>query len=62
MYQLDEILENKVINKLISGFERSPDQLNKPHESDAEIIQINDKTKLAVTTDSISEEISTGFV
>ena len=40
MYQLNEILENKVINKLISGFERSSNQLNKPHESDAEIIQL----------------------
>jgi thiamine-monophosphate kinase len=61
MYQLSEILENKVINNLISDFERSPDQLNKPHESDAEIIQLNDNTKLAITTDSISEEISTGL-
>ena len=61
MYQLDEILENKNINSLISGFERSPYQLNKPHESDAEIIQLNDNTKLAITTDSISEEISTGL-
>lgn len=63
MYQLNEILENKVINSLISGFERSPDQLNQPHESDAEIIKLNetDSIKLAVTTDSISEEISTGL-
>lgn len=61
MYQLNEILENKIINNLIAGFERSPDQLNKPHESDAEIIQLNDNTKLAITTDSISEEISTGL-
>ena len=60
MYQLNEILENKVISNLISGFERSPDQLNKPHESDAEIIQLG-ILKLAVTTDSISEEISTGL-
>ncbi|MBP1683766.1 MAG: hypothetical protein H6Q27_1333, partial [Ignavibacteriaceae bacterium] len=61
MYQLNEILENKIINSLISGFERSPHQLNYPHESDAEIIQLNDNTKLAITTDSISEEISTGL-
>jgi thiamine-monophosphate kinase len=60
MYQLNEILENKVINNLIAGFERSPNQLNKPHESDAEIIQLG-SIKLAVTTDSISEEISTGL-
>jgi thiamine-monophosphate kinase len=60
MYQLNEILENKIINSLISGFERSPDQINKPHESDAEIIQLG-TLKLAVTTDSISEEITTGL-
>ena len=61
MYQLNSILENHAINKLIESFDRSPLQLNGPHESDAEIIQLNDKTKLAVTTDSISEEISTGL-
>jgi thiamine-monophosphate kinase len=61
MYKLNSILENQTINKLIESFERSPAQLNKPHESDAEIIQLNDNTKLAITTDSISEEISTGL-
>jgi thiamine-monophosphate kinase len=60
MHQLNEILENKVINNLIEGFERSPHQLNKPHESDAEIIQIGE-LKLAITTDCISEEILTGL-
>jgi thiamine-monophosphate kinase len=60
MYQLNQILENKVINNLISGFERSPNQLNKPHESDSEIVKFG-KVKLAVTTDSISEEITTGL-
>ena len=61
MHQLDSILENKIINNLISEFERSPLQLNKPHESDSEIVLLNENTKIAVTTDSISEEISTGF-
>lgn len=60
MYQLNEILENIIINNLISGFERSPHQLNNPHESDAEIVQLSE-LKLAITTDSISEEISTGL-
>ena len=60
MYQLNEILENKIINNLISEFDRSPNQVNKPHESDAEIIQISNH-RLAVTTDSISEEITTGL-
>ena len=63
MHQLNSILENKAINNLIATFKRSPMQLNKSHESDAEIIQLNDfnNTKLAITTDSISEEISTGL-
>ena len=61
MYKLNSILENQTINKLIESFERSPKQLNKPHKSDAEIIRLNDNTKLAITTDSISEEISTGL-
>ncbi len=60
MYKLDEISENKTINSFIADFKRSPDQLNKPHESDAEIICLGN-LKLAITTDSISEEISTGL-
>ena len=60
MYKLNSILENQKINKLLSDFRRSPHQLNKPHESDAEIIKLNDAL-LAITTDSISEEILTGL-
>ncbi|MBT8380741.1 MAG: thiamine-monophosphate kinase [Ignavibacteriaceae bacterium] len=60
MYKLNSILENRTINQLISDFKRSPNQLNKPHESDAEILKLNN-TLLAVTTDSISEEISQGL-
>jgi len=60
MYKLNSILENQSINKLISGFKRSPYQVNKTHESDAEIIKLNDGL-LAITTDSISEEILTGL-
>ena len=61
MHQLNSIAENKLINKLIEKFERSPLQLNNPHQTDAEIIKLNDNTKIALTTDSISEEISTGL-
>jgi len=60
MYKLNSIIENQKINKLLSDFKRSPHQLNKPHESDAEIIKLNDGL-LAITTDSISEEILTGL-
>ena len=60
MYKLTDISENSIINSLITGFDRSPDQLNRTHESDAEIIRIGDLV-LTITTDSISEEISTGL-
>ncbi len=60
MHELNEISENKLINSLIAGLDRSPDQLNKPHESDAEIIRVGN-LNLAVSTDSISEEIETGL-
>ncbi len=60
MYKLESILENHKINKLLSDFKRSPQQLNKTHESDAEILILNDAL-LAITTDSISEEILTGL-
>ena len=60
---LNEISENNFINSLISGFKRSPMQINKVHESDAEIIKISgdSSTYLAVTTDSIVEEIKSGL-
>ncbi|MEJ2615277.1 MAG: thiamine-phosphate kinase, partial [Ignavibacteriaceae bacterium] len=60
---LNEIAENHFINSLISGFKRSPLQINKVHESDAEIIKISEdsSTFLAVTTDSIVEEIKSGL-
>lgn len=60
MYKLNEITENEIINNMIAGFDRSPNQLNKPHTSDAEILRF-EGINLAITTDSISEEISTGL-
>lgn len=60
---LEEIIENNFINSLISNFKRFPVQINKVHESDAEIIRISEDSTsyLAVTTDSIVEEIKSGL-
>lgn len=60
---MTDIQENKSINFLTSLFTRSPLQLNALHESDAEIIHPwnDDEHLLALTTDSIVEEISTGL-
>jgi len=62
MYQLKDIIENKVINDLTKSFSRSSLQLNKVHETDAEIIKLeNSPNELAITIDTISEEIKTGL-
>ena len=62
MHQLKDIIENKIINDLTKSFNRSPKQLNKVHETDAEIIELeNSPYNLAITIDTISEEIKTGL-
>ncbi len=62
MQQLNNIIENKIINQLTKSFSRSPNQLNKLHETDAEIIHLADSPfDLAITIDIISEEIKTGL-
>ena len=62
MQQLKDIIENKIINDLTKSFNRSPLQLNKVHETDAEIILLeNSPYDLAVTIDTISEEIKSGL-
>jgi thiamine-monophosphate kinase len=63
MKDMEKILENKVINSWVYHFSRSAFQINSPHEADAELIEIqgNDSHLLAVTIDSISEEIREGL-
>jgi len=60
---MQKIFEIDFINKIAENFSRSPLQRNKIHQTDAEIISFNDKLgmNLAVTTDTISEEIKFGL-
>lgn len=60
---INQITENRFINSMTNKFSRSPVQINKPHESDAEIISLSGSSEdyLAVTTDSIVEEIKSGL-
>jgi thiamine-monophosphate kinase len=59
---LNQILENSSIENLVKIFSRSPLQRNRLHESDAELINFpgTDMT-LAITMDSIVEEIEAGL-
>lgn len=62
MHKLNDILENQIINRLSASLSRSPKQRNKVHESDAEIIELdNSSFNLAMTIDTIAEEIKTGL-
>ena len=58
---MNEIIENRFIANLTRNFRRSPIQVNQLHESDAEIIRLNAESLLAITTDTIAEEISVGL-
>jgi thiamine-monophosphate kinase len=59
---MTNIIENEFINSIAGKFNRSPIQINKLHESDAEIIKVSgNKNLLAITTDTIAEEIQSGL-
>ncbi len=60
---MNAIKENEFISRLTAGFRRSPLQENGLQESDAEILCLpgNDPARIAVTIDTISEEISRGL-
>jgi len=63
MYKLNLITENKLIEDITKNYHRSPIQINKLQESDSELLNINilENDQLAVTTDSIVEEIEMGI-
>lgn len=63
MYKLNSITENNLIEDITKNYHRSPIQINKLQESDSELLNINilENDQLAVTTDSIVEEIEIGI-
>ena len=59
---MNAIIENQLIERLARGFARSPDQLNRTRESDAELIRLpGTDVVLALTTDGVVEEIEAGL-
>lgn len=58
----DRVPENRLVERRVKGFPRSPLQLNGLGESDAELVRLpGTDLLLAVTTDAIVEEIETGL-
>ncbi len=62
MNSMEEIFENSLIDSWVEHFVRTTRQINKPHEADAELIEIagDPNRYLAVTIDTVAEEITTG--
>lgn len=59
---LDVVHENRLVGRWSSLLGRCPGQVNQPHEADAELILLpGTSTFLAVTTDTVAEEIALGF-
>ncbi len=63
MRRMDEILENVIIDSWAKHFQRSPNQVNKLHETDVELIEISGDLDflLAATVDTVAEEILVGL-
>jgi thiamine-monophosphate kinase len=56
------VLEHLLIGRLAAGLPRSPSQVNRLHESDAELVRLpGTDLVLALTTDALAEEIATGL-
>jgi len=54
--------EDAFVDRLVRGFTRSPGQINRPHESDAELVRLpGSELVLAVTVDQIVEEVRAGL-
>ncbi|MDH3244904.1 MAG: AIR synthase related protein, partial [Saprospiraceae bacterium] len=56
-----QLSENQALRELVAGFPRKPGQLNALLEGDAELVRIDTQTVLAITTDTIVEEIESGL-
>ncbi|MDH4043629.1 MAG: thiamine-phosphate kinase [Gemmatimonadota bacterium] len=56
------VLEHALIGRLAAALPRSPRQINRLHESDAELVSLpGSELILAVTTDALVEELATGL-
>jgi thiamine-monophosphate kinase len=60
---MDDILENVAIDAWTRRLSREPRQANAPHESDAELLELQAAPEhyLAITIDTVAEEILTGL-
>lgn len=59
---LDQISGSRLLAGWIRAFSRRPDQINRPHEADSELVPLpGGELLLALTVDTVVEEIALGF-
>lgn len=58
---IDAILENRFLSNWSAFLPRAPNQVGSIHESDAELVPLGNGRLLAVTVDTICEEVATGL-
>ena len=61
MSLINAVLENKTLSKWAELLPRSPDQIGCVHQSDAELWPLDDDRVLALTLDTVAEEIEIGL-
>jgi thiamine-monophosphate kinase len=61
MLMTNHILETELLHRLTGRFGRSPLQLNRQREADAELLRFPSGCRLAVTIDTVAEEIMAGL-
>ena len=61
MRMMEEVRENRILSRWGQWLPRHPRQVGATHETDAELLPLGDGTLLAVTVDTVAEEIVSGL-
>jgi len=61
MRLIDEVHENRLLGRWARLLPRPPAQVGGVHESDAELLPLGDRRLLALTVDTVDEEVRTGL-
>jgi thiamine-monophosphate kinase len=58
---MNDVLENRLLSRWSELLSRAPEQLGRIHESDAELVPLGDGRLLALTIDTVAEEVRVGL-
>jgi thiamine-monophosphate kinase len=61
MRKMNKVHENRLLSRWANLFPRHPDQIGAFQETDAELLPLDENRVLAITVDTVAEEISAGL-